>query len=449
MQSSRYSKLEEHLTTIRANGFNFSSDLFQIPKAVLRGRCTRLAEDISSFRQAVEVSLKAVACGAFLAALLQDLIARDSEQQLTKPDKSPVTTADICVQAVIVDVLRSCIPTKQVRILAEEELDTLPATILHSVVDKLNSFLPLSLLHMLVDHPRAASLVPQRPTNTSELSNEWTIESILSSFNETRLNAASSNCGGVVCDNHDNGWWQHVYFIIDPIDGTKGFIRQAQFAVGLGIVDAATGDILGSIIACPKLEHSFEPNTLSHSTQFDRKPQGTGSLFYAVRGEGARYVELLSLDTPRLLQLNQAPTPVESVTFLASAERSHSNVDYPLYCFAEMCPNSHATQPTILRLDSMAKYCMLARGDGDVLLRFPNPEYHEKVWDILPGLLVLEEEAGGRVSHADGSTITHTPGEVSLTNTSGIVATSHGGFSFHKKVLKALENVREKEINAA
>merc|ERR1712048_434185 len=64
------------------------------------------------------------------------------------------------------------------------------------------------------------------------------------------------------------------FWVLDPIDGTKGFLRKEQYAVCLGLID--DGKVLVSVLGCPNLH--VDPND----------PDGErGCLFVAVRGQGA------------------------------------------------------------------------------------------------------------------------------------------------------------------
>ena len=66
---------------------------------------------------------------------------------------------------------------------------------------------------------------------------------------------------------------------IDPIDGTKGFLRGEQYAVCLSLIVDSIVQV--GVIGCPNLP------TNSRSPE-----QGTGCIFVAVRGQGARQVKL-------------------------------------------------------------------------------------------------------------------------------------------------------------
>ena len=92
-----------------------------------------------------------------------------------------------------------------------------------------------------------------------------------------------------------------------------------------------------------------------------------------------------------------------------------------------------------VRMDSQAKYSVLAVGEGEVILRLLSPKmpnYQEKIWDQAAGAIVLEE-AGGRISDLDGKALDFTQGR-KLINNRGVLATN--GF-LHEAALKALRDV--------
>ena len=83
----------------------------------------------------------------------------------------------------------------------------------------------------------------------------------------------------------------------------------------------------------------------------------------------------------------------EDINFLESVEAAHSS-----HGFNDRVSEilKVTRQPT--RMDSQAKYCALARGDGGVYLRMPvNPSYVEKIWvcntlsSFIPPLLITRE----------------------------------------------------------
>jgi 3'(2'), 5'-bisphosphate nucleotidase len=93
-----------------------------------------------------------------------------------------------------------------------------------------------------------------------------------------------------------------------------------------------------------------------------------------------------------------------------------------------------------IRLDSMAKYLLLASGQGDLLFRLISPHsrgYREKIWDQAAGSLLVEE-AGGRISDLDGVPLDFTTGRL-LENNRGVLA-SNG--RLHQAALEALKVVQ-------
>ena len=86
------------------------------------------------------------------------------------------------------------------------------------------------------------------------------------------------------------------------------------------------------------------------------------------------------------------------------------------------------------RLDSQAKYGVVARGEADLYLRMPTKStYNEKIWDHAGGVLIVEE-AGGRVTDMHGTPLDFTQGS-ELTKNRGVVVTNG---LLHGEVLAAI-----------
>lgn len=78
-----------------------------------------------------------------------------------------------------------------------------------------------------------------------------------------------------------------------------------------------------------------------------------------------------------------------------------------------------------VRMDSQAKYAVLARGDTSIYLRLPSPrspDYRERIWDHAAGSIIIEE-AGGKVTDVCGRPLDFSQGRKLLMN-QGIVATN-------------------------
>ena len=213
---------------------------------------------------------------------------------------------------------------------------------------------------------------------------------------------------------------------LDPIDGTKGFLRGGQYAVCLALLIDARVEL--GVIGCPNLPSIPSPspspssyqntststnqntsgNSGSTATPDDASanPGDTGALFVAVRGHGAHQLPLLvpattppppppsgtsgsqSDITPnhRHFRLNMPRLALHELSFLESVEKAHAALDTNARVAARL-----GVRAGPVRMDSQAKYAALVRGDGGggVYLRLPvagggrggEPGgYQEKIW---------------------------------------------------------------------
>ncbi|MBA0634906.1 hypothetical protein Godav_016656, partial [Gossypium davidsonii] len=142
------------------------------------------------------------------------------------------------------------------------------------------------------------------------------------------------------------GGSQGRHWVLDPIDGTKGFVRGDQYAVALALLDR--GNVVLGVLACPNLPLTSISVAHPHSPNNE-----VGCLFFAEVGRGT-YMQLLDGS-------------------------------------------------------STVKYGALSRGDGAIYLRFPRNGYREKIWDHAAGSIVVTE-AGGVVTDAAGKQLDFSKG---------------------------------------
>ena len=174
------------------------------------------------------------------------------------------------------------------------------------------------------------------------------------------------------------------FWTLDPIDGTKGFLRNDQYAIALALIEH--GLVRVAVLACPAL-----------ALDMDDPGSETGVLFAAVRGQGTVMAPLGSL-TFAPIHVVEKPDETQW-RFVESVEASHGDP-----ALQEAVAQAVGfTQPP-LRMDSQVKYGAVARGDAALYLRLPSPsspDYREKIWDHAAGALVVEE-AGGCVTDMHG-----------------------------------------------
>ncbi len=189
---------------------------------------------------------------------------------------------------------------------------------------------------------------------------------------------------------------------VDPIDGTKGFIRGDQFAVAIALL--VNGIPTVAALCCPALPYNPGEET----------PRGAISI--AVRGEGAT-IEPMDGSDIRPLKVSDAINPAIMRT-LESVEAAHTDHDFNHQVLGAV---GIAGDP--VRIDSQAKYLVVADGRAEIYIRtVKKAGYNERIWDHAAGALIVVE-AGGTVTDLDGKPLDFTLGD-KLYQNSGILATN-------------------------
>lgn len=200
------------------------------------------------------------------------------------------------------------------------------------------------------------------------------------------------------------------FWTLDPVDGTKGFLRNAHYAVCLAYIVEGKCEV--GVLGCPRL--GFHTGTID----------GAGVVLSAARNRGTVAIDLQS---PFARKNIQTPEPKEA-RLVESAESSHTDHSLGPKLLGEL--GFPETQP--IRIDSQAKYAVVARGDAAILLRRPKSSYREKIWDHAGGSLIAEE-AGCVVTDFDGKSLSFDDGE-HLRPHRGILVCHP---SLHEKILGA------------
>ncbi|MDQ7008448.1 MAG: 3'(2'),5'-bisphosphate nucleotidase [Acidobacteriota bacterium] len=288
-----------------------------------------------------------------------------------KDDRSPVTLADYASQAVICATLAEVFPADAVvaeessRALREASASSLTGRLVDLVAGEMGAGTGLDRVLAWIDHGDGRAVSPGR------------------------------------------------FWTLDPIDGTKGFLRGGHYAIALGLIE--DGRVVFGALACPRLDGAT----------------GEGVLLLASRGEGAFELPLFDEGPPRPVSVSSCRVPAEA-RLCESVERAHSHHDHA----ARVARAMGLGGPSV-RLDSQAKYAAVARGDAEIYLRLPTrADYRERIWDHAAGMLVVEE-AGGRVSDVAGRPLDFGRGRT-LDGNRGVVATCG---AFHDALIETLVRV--------
>ncbi len=220
------------------------------------------------------------------------------------------------------------------------------------------------------------------------------------------------------------GEYSPRFWTLDPIDGTKGFLRGEQYAVSLALV--IDGQIQVAALGCPNLESSAGAGG-NH-----------GAIFYAVRGEGAWCVPLAGPGSAVRVQVSQTDDSRQA-RICESVESSHSS-----HALSAKVSERLGIAAAPARLDSQAKYAVVARGDAEIYMRLPAKfDYREKIWVHAGGVLIVEE-AGGTVTDVTGKPLEFHHG-AELSANRGVIATNG---PLHAQVLDGVrEYYRTRESN--
>ncbi|MBW1695792.1 MAG: 3'(2'),5'-bisphosphate nucleotidase [Deltaproteobacteria bacterium] len=207
------------------------------------------------------------------------------------------------------------------------------------------------------------------------------------------------------------------FWVVDPIDGTKGFLRGDQYAIALGLVEQ--GEVVLGVLGCPNLP-----------ARLDRPEDEIGCILYATKGSGTWMRIFQSKADLRVFVDSVADS--RCAKFCESFEKAHAAHETHQRILASL-----GITTASLRMDSQVKYAAVARGDASIYLRLPRKkDYQEKIWDHAPGSIIVKE-AGGEVTDFKGRALDFSTGKT-LRNNSGIVATNG---HLHRRVLDAISRV--------
>ncbi|KAK4549568.1 hypothetical protein LTR36_006565 [Oleoguttula mirabilis] len=349
-----------------------------------------------SYEHELNVALLAVQRATHLT---KSVFHQNAKGTLNKSDASPVTIGDFGAQALIIAALQHNFPDD--KIVAEEEAKDL----------RDNTQLR-ELVWGLVKDAKLDDEAAERTLGGSIKSADSMLDLI---------------------DKGDSqGGSKGRIWAIDPIDGTKGFLRGGQYAVCLGLM--VDGDVKVGVLGCPNLPVSdSEPLKEGIGADASDEAGKFGILFSAVQSAGAQSRPLGPGALKPASTIAMKPlSNISDATFCESVEAGHSSQGDA----AAIAKKLGITKPSV-RMDSQAKYGSIARGAGDLYLRLPvRADYVEKIWDHAAGDLIVRE-AGGQVTDTEGKRLDFSHGRTLLQN-KGVIAAPR---DVHGEVIRAVKEV--------
>ncbi|KAG8629065.1 hypothetical protein KVT40_002930 [Elsinoe batatas] len=364
------------------------------PTALLRSFSTPPSATMA-YEKELHIALLAVQRATILTEKVFNSHAKGT---LSKSDASPVTIGDFGAQALIIAAIQHNFPDDEV-VGEEESKDLRENSELRSTV---------------------WDLVKEVALDDSSADNEL----------GGKIKSDSSMLD-IIDKGNSKGGAKGRIWALDPIDGTKGFLRGGQYAVCLALM--VDGDVKVGVLGCPNLpEDDSAPLTESIGKDASDE-EGKGVLFGAVQGEGAtsRPMTKGKLAKEQPIKMSQI-SDLKNATFCESVEAAHSSHGDQ----ARIAEKLGITKASV-RMDSQAKYASIARGAADIYLRLPvRKDYQEKIWDHAAGDLIVRE-AGGQVTDAEGKRLDFSIGRT-LAQNKGVVAAPK---QVHGEVLQAVMSV--------
>lgn len=176
--------------------------------------------------------------------------------------------------------------------------------------------------------------------------------------------------------------WE-CYWLVDPLDGTKEFIRRnGEFTVNIALIHQDR-PVMGVILLPVK-----------------------GVLYFAAEGRGAFKLSDTAWVTEEITRdlleekSQRLPTKTKSGTFTAIASRSHLSDETGAYL--ENLEKRHGAVE-LVSSGSSIKFCLVAEGAADVYPRFgPTME-----WDTAAGQAIVVQSGGSVLRHDTGKPLAY------------------------------------------
>lgn len=371
---------------------------------------------LDGYSKELEIAVRAVHMSCLLCQRVQEnLLSESSEHVHSKEDDSPVTIADWGVQAIVSWVLSEAFGNENVCIVAEEDVEALSKAssvgLLEAVVRTVNE--------CLADAPRFGLKGPDTDLDA---------KAVLEAISRCSLAGARGS----------------KFWVLDPVDGTLGFVRGDQYAIALALIE--DGEPVLGVLGCPNYPMKKEwlsyqngyRRILSKLTSPTSESSDRGSVLYARKGGGRAWMQPLLRgenifvwpNSAREIRVSSIDNP-ELATFCEPVEKANSS-----HSFTAGLAHSVGLRNQPLRVYSMVKYAAIARGDAEIYMKFARAGYKEKIWDHAAGVLIIEE-AGGVVTDAGGRPLDFSKGEYLEGLDRGIIACA--GAKLHEKIIRAVD----------
>ena len=240
-------------------------------------------------------------------------------------------------------------------------------------------------------------------------------------------------------------------FCLDPIDGTRGFLRGrkpgGQYAIALALLHNGV-PVIG-VLGCPNLPvvDDDDDNDMSwkEDETLDNNQSTRGCIFVAVQGGGCYQLPVVPYsNTTRTAAASTTPLHVTrqgsipEARFCLGVEKYSDARGQTVGMARHLQGNDAVSRDGVIvrarRMDSQAKHGVIARGGAEWYVRLPRPGYVEWIWDHAAGYVVATE-AGGTVTDTAGRPIDFSLGAKLSPTVKGVLMSCGG--AWHQALVKA------------
>ncbi|XP_019425584.1 PREDICTED: putative PAP-specific phosphatase, mitochondrial isoform X2 [Lupinus angustifolius] len=391
-----------HLSAVHRR--SFATSLSSPRRFNVRANLLPFPEKSSKYYKHLEAAVEVVQRASSLCVDVKSSLFSTDDKVLEKNDNTPVTVADFGVQALLSLELNKLFP--DIPLVAEED----------------SAFVRSRNL--------AGTVLDAVTTKASSTSKPLTQDDVLKAIDR----------GGK--DAFVFGSKPATYWVLDPIDGTRGFLKasKALYVVGLALV--VEGEVVIGVMGCPNWQEDLSEKNPAEMKEHTDSLSGSGIVMIAHIGFGTW--------TKRLNSTSNLPD-VWTRCFVDGFDLVHkARLCLPDSQTWESLPLSSLFNATsdadnvvnnqILVLTaccgSLSKYLMVASGRASIFIQ-RKKEKTIKSWDHAVGMLCVHE-AGGKVSDWEGSEIDLAADESGrrLIFPSGGVLVTNG--NLHHKILQII-----------
>ncbi|KAG2396135.1 putative PAP-specific phosphatase [Vigna angularis] len=201
-----------------------------------------------------------------------------------------------------------------------------------------------------------------------------------------------------------------TYWLLDPIDGTRGFLKagKAFYVVGLALV--VEGEVVIGVMGCPTWKEDLSEKSSAEIDEEWDSLNGSGTVMIAHKGCGTWRKSLNSqLKSPDVWTrcFVDGSDVIHKARFcISDSEKWEALPLSPLFKAASDADNVGSNQIHLLRAccGSLCKYLMVASGRASIFILRAKQKPVIMAWDHAAGIICVHE-AGGKVTDWNGSEI--------------------------------------------